>query len=363
MHTSNIGNNARFGVTGHHHHGGSRVALRTVSSTRALASSTMWESLDALSHQLELCAIGPDRQVVLVVDPETPSHQCDLLRAALTRSGADAIEVRSLRSNNHETSQVMSAVFDTADIVITTADHPTQAELSPVARLQVHPIDPAAFPPHANLRRRVQRLATVLQARGQFEVTDHHGSQMVVNLAGSTARFDHGLLGDDQRSASFPAGWVESTPAAGTVAGTLILMPGDGIIDARRLVSSPVRITIEDDHIAEIEGDNPDADVIRALLEYHYDPNAYGVAGITVGMNPGHAPAAGPFDDRLIDPIISRLAAGLITISFGGNLVADRPGKPALTLTLPGRSLQINDLPVVVDGVLDGDFAPDVYER
>ena len=60
--------------------------------------------------------------------------------------------------------------------------------------------------------------------------------------------------------------------------------------------------------------------------------------------------------------MVGRLLAGVVGVSFGTNLTADRPSTQRIGFALRNRDVYIDDLPVVVRGQLDGDFAPDVYE-
>ena len=61
----------------------------------ALPSDRMvlWEALDALSHQLELCAVTAETQLVVLIDPALDDSQIVGIRAAVTRTGAHSIDV------------------------------------------------------------------------------------------------------------------------------------------------------------------------------------------------------------------------------------------------------------------------------
>lgn len=327
----------------------------------ALASAAMvvWKALDALSHQLELCNIDAETRLVALLDPTIDPDRAALIRAAVARTGAEAVELRYL-SAVVEGDSLLGQALDGADIVVTTS--PLPDVMTPQAHvLELLDISPEEFPPHANLRRRVWALSLHLGEGSELVLTDTHGSNLMIGVAKSTVRSDHGLLDEDSTDAVFPSGWVETTPAPNTVNGTIVLMPGDANLGVRSLISSPVRLSVVDDMITAIDGDSPDSDMVRALLEYPGDPSAYGTAAITVGMNPHSQPLV-PFDPRVLDPNLARLLAGSITMSFGDNLVADRPCPQILTFALAARSLTLDGLPVVTQGVLQGDFAPDVYE-
>jgi len=318
-----------------------------------------WEALDALSHQLELCRVDAGTRLVVVIDPGVDADLVALLRVALARSSAIAMEVR-ISPEQCAGNAPLAAAMAASDLVITTGAHQsTNVAGSQVVHL--HAISPDRFRPHASLRRRVNALVDLVGSATTLSTTDANGTHLTLDLVGGGVRFDHGLLADDHDRACFPAGWVKVVPAAATVRGQLVLMPGDANLAASRLISSPVVLQIVGDHVAAIEGDSPDADVVRALLEGPAETSAYGIAGFNIGLNAGGAERP-TFDDRLLDPVISQLLAGVLQISFGDNLIADRPCTQTITMALPGRTLHIDDLPIIANGNLQGDIAPDVYE-
>ncbi len=323
----------------------------------------VWEALDALSHQLELCKIGPERSVAVVIDAAAAADRAALVRAAVARTGADAVELRPIRNQrDRRRPEMLHAALSAADIVIVATDDEIAIDRTEGQQiLYLCDIEPHVFAPHASLRRRVESLRALTTGATSLVLADTHGTDLRITLTGAAVDGDHGLLDSDHLVARFPAGWVAAVPRRSTVSGQLVIMPGDANLGANRVATSPVVLQIVDDHVSVIDGDSPDADVLRAVFEYQNEPNAYGVAEISVGMNPGITPAA-PFDARLLDSTIGRLLAGVVTISFGENLIADRPCQQRVTLALPTRTVHIDGLPVVSDGQLDGDFAPDVYE-
>lgn len=325
-----------------------------------------WESLDALSHQLELCKIDDAIRVAIVLDSDTATEHADLMRVAVARTGADAIEVRLVHRTATSSTSMLQGVMDTADVALVVGD---QAEAAVLA-LDTSTCDvllygknpaPAAFPPHANLASRVATLHNRVGEASTIALIDDHGTNLEINLEASTHDFDHGFAGEGASVATFPAGWVGTTPAKGAVQGEIVLMPGDANLAIGQLLRSPVRLEIIDDHISTIGGESADADVIRALLEEPELGSAYGIAGFTIGLNPPRTPLA-LLDDRLCDPHIARLLAGVVTLSFGDNLLADRPCPQTITFALRRRSLHIDNLPAITKGELQGHYAPDVYE-
>lgn len=320
----------------------------------------MWKALDALSHQLELCNVDADTRVVALLDKTTHPDRAALIRAALERTGAEAIEVRVLGDSAVGEDSLITGALDGTDLVLTNT--PLSMPVDRNAQvLELLDVEPHEFPPHANLRRRVWALDRHLDDAEELLLADTHGTNLSIGLNASTVQYDHGVLGEDLSTTTFPSGWTQIVPAQGTVNGTLTLMPGDTITTPQRSISSPVRLQVVADMITAIDSDSPDGDAIRALFEYPGEASAYGMAGITLGMNP-HTQGPAPFDARLEDPDLARLLAGSITVSFGNNMVADRPCPQTITFALPSRTLTLDGLPVVTAGTLQGDFAPDVYE-
>ncbi len=64
----------------------------------------------------------------------------------------------------------------------------------------------------------------------------------------------------------WPAGLVVSFPAAHSVNGTLVLDAGDINLTFKRYLERPVRLTIVDDYVTEIEGEGTDAELTRRYL-------------------------------------------------------------------------------------------------
>jgi len=333
----------------------------------------VWEALDALSHQLELCGIDAETAVVVLTPPE-PNHEAvDLVRAAVARTGAEAIDVRPVRVDGHEPARLLDGpllgpLLKQADVLIDCLPMDDLAGHVPsgIGDLRVLQLGAAAsrphdFPPHASMRRRVEGLVDQLRSSATLTISDRIGTSLRVQLAGASVTSDHGFVTDPGSFGSFPAGWVQVAPAEASVEGDLVIMPGDGNVAAGSLVSSPVRVCVRHDRITAIEG-GPDADVLRALLELADSANIYAVASVAVGMNPGSTPAGQPFDPTLLDKSTARLTAGVVTVTFGENLVAGRPDKAQMPITLSRRDLLADNIPVISAGALQSQFAPDVYE-
>lgn len=331
-----------------------------------------WEALDALSHAFELSGIGPSTSVVALVADD--GELTSLVRAALARSRAEAIEVRPVRSGPDGLAHLThgnllrdlladvdvvvdalpgNGLGDVDDDLVTTARVLRLADAAAQAHLR---------PPHANMAGRVEALVDHVTAGAELRLSDDHGTDLVMQLDGAMIAADRGRASADDRTATYPAGWVRVTPAGLRVSGDVVLMPGDANLSRGSHISSPIRLTVRNDMITTIDGDSADADVVRALFEHLDDPDAYGIASISLGLNPGAPLSGAPFEAALTDPTLARLTAGVVCLSFGDNLHADRPSAGTITLALSRRTLEVDGIALTAHGDLLGALAPDVYE-
>jgi 2,5-dihydroxypyridine 5,6-dioxygenase len=62
---------------------------------------------------------------------------------------------------------------------------------------------------------------------------------------------------------------------------------GDINLTFKRYLTSPIRMTLKDDYVTELEGEGPDATMMRAYLAAWGDRDAYAVSHVGWGMNPG----------------------------------------------------------------------------
>jgi len=332
-----------------------------------------WDALDALSHALELNDIDASTRVVALID-HADDGLASLLRVALARTRAEALDVRLLRDGPAElerlrSGRILAGLVDNVDVVI---DALPEAGIGPelvvgsgarMLRLLPSAIHAAQWAPHASLATRVGNVADTIARSRTVTVFDDHGTDLVVTLDAARISADGGRGELAGSTTWFPSGWVRLTPGAGTVEGDLVLMPGDGLLAQPTHLRSPIRLSIRQDRVVRIEGDHNDGDLLRALFEAMETDDAYGVAELSLGLHAGGLVRGGPFDPAVADPGLAPLAGGVVGISFGDNLHADRPCPTTIALALPRRSLRTDDTELCTRGVLAGEAAPDVYER
>lgn len=109
--------------------------------------------------------------------------------------------------------------------------------------------------------------------RGEYVVLSQYG------MADELGRFDH-----------WAVGLIHAFPNEESSLGTVVIQPGDIIIlPCCRYVVDPVRLTIDEGHVTEIEG-GLDAALMREWLkdgeEFNGDRDPYAVSHVGWGMNP-----------------------------------------------------------------------------
>jgi 2,5-dihydroxypyridine 5,6-dioxygenase len=158
--------------------------------------------------------------------------------------------------------------------------------------------------------------------------------------------------------AHWPAGLCLCFPRAGSVNGTLVLVPGDVNLTFKRYVESPVRLTIEDDYITAIDGDGVDAELFRGYIAAWGDRDAYAVSHVGWGMNPrARWEALACYDKADTNGTELRAFAGNFLYSTGANETAGRHTAGHFDLPMRGCTVCLDDEPVVVDGMLQGELA------
>ncbi|MBL8307168.1 MAG: peptidase M29 [Rubrivivax sp.] len=185
-----------------------------------------------------------------------------------------------------------------------------------------------------------------LKRAREMLVTSDAGTELHIALAGARIGGVWGFTRKPGTLSHWPGGLVLAFPTAGSVNGRLVLDRGDVNLTFKRYLQDPVRLLIENDRAVAVDGDSPDADLMRGYLEAWGDPDAYAVSHVGWGLNRRARWDAMSFYDKAdFNGTELRAFAGNFLYSTGANEVADRH-------TLGHFDLPLRHCTVALDGDL-----------
>ena len=191
-----------------------------------------------------------------------------------------------------------------------------------------------------------------LRAAHSMHVTSAAGTDLHVTMTGATTAGVWGWTDRPGTLAHWPGGVVVSFPAANTVNGRLVLDAGDINLTFKRYLSAPITLTIENDHITQIEGTGADATMMRRYLAA-FDRNAYAVSHVGWGLNPrARYEALSMYGQRDTQGTELRCVAGNFLFSTGANEFAGRFTEGHFDLPVFNTTIALDGEVVVREGVV-----------
>ncbi len=192
-----------------------------------------------------------------------------------------------------------------------------------------------------------------LKAARRMHVSSRAGTDLAIDLAGARIGGVWGFTSKPGTLTHWPGGLVLAFPAAGTVNGTLVLDRGDVNLTFKRYLADAVRLSIADDHVTEVHGDSPDAELMRGHFAAWNERAAYAVSHVGWGLNARARWDAMAFYDKSdFNGTELRAFAGNFLYSTGANEVAGRHSAGHFDLPLRGCTIELDGQAVVVEGRL-----------
>jgi 2,5-dihydroxypyridine 5,6-dioxygenase len=216
-----------------------------------------------------------------------------------------------------------------------------------------HPEALARLVPGDDLEPLVKDHIKRLRAAKMMYVTSAAGTSLAIRLEGAICGGNWGYTSKPGTMTHWPGGLALAFPAAHTVAGTLVLAPGDVNLTFKRYIERPVTLHIEDDHVTRIEGEGVDADLMRSYVAAWGDREAYAVSHVGWGLNAAARwDSMALYDKRDFNGTELRAFAGNFLYSTGANEVAGRHTRGHFDLPLKGCTIALDDRVVVDAGRL-----------
>jgi 2,5-dihydroxypyridine 5,6-dioxygenase len=192
-----------------------------------------------------------------------------------------------------------------------------------------------------------------LKSARRMTVHSRAGTALEIGLDGARVGGVWGFTSRPGTLTHWPGGLVVAFPAARRVNGTLVLDRGDVNLTFKRYLADAVRLAIADDHVIEIGGDSPDAELMRSHYAAWGDRSAYAVSHVGWGLNARARWDAMTFYDKAdFNGTELRAFAGNFLYSTGANEVAGRHTLGHFDLPLRGCTIEVDGEVVVREGVL-----------
>ncbi|WP_029058068.1 peptidase M29 [Stappia stellulata] len=200
---------------------------------------------------------------------------------------------------------------------------------------------------------RVRDAVGRLRGCSTMTVTSQAGTDLTVLMTGASTAGVWGWCDRPGSVAHWPAGLVVSFPKTGSVNGTLVLDAGDVNLTFKRYLESPVRLTIVDDYVTQIDGHGTDVELTRRYLAAWGEREAYAVSHVGFGMNEAaRYEALAMYDQRETNGTEVRAYSGNFLFSTGANEFAGRFTRGHFDIPVRGCTIALDGEAVVVDGEL-----------
>ena len=212
--------------------------------------------------------------------------------------------------------------------------------------------------PTADLGPKVARGIEMLRDASEMRVTSAAGTELIIDIRDAPCGGTPGFTTTPGGVAHWPGGLCLCFPGENTINGRIVMAAGDMNLTFKSYLNNPITFDIEDDFIRSIEGDNLDADLFREYLGAWNDPIAYGLSHVGWGMNPrARWESMALYDKRDVQATEFRAWAGNFLWSTGSNQYAGRFTLGHFDLPMRGCTITLDDVPVVIDGKLQGELA------
>ena len=216
--------------------------------------------------------------------------------------------------------------------------------------------------PDAALEPAVRAAMKKLRGAATMRVTSAAGSDLTIRLANAKVGGVWGTCTKPGQVSHWPGGLCLAFPAAHSVAGTLVLAPGDINLAFKTYLRDRIALTVEDDAIVAIEGDGVDAELMRGYWrsweEHEGNRNAYAVSHVGWGLNrDARWDSLAFYDKRDCNGTELRAFAGNFLFSTGANEVAGRETLGHFDLPMRYCTIALDGERVVDAGTLVGSHA------
>lgn len=139
--------------------------------------------------------------------------------------------------------------------------------------------------PREDIIEKTRIAARILTECDEFRIKSDAGTDLVMSLKGRVCNAQSGATSEEFRWDNYPSGITEIAPLETSANGTLVIAPGDPIVELDRRVTEKIVCTFENGRITKIEG-GLEAKYLEDWLDQWNDPNVKVVSHTGFGTDP-----------------------------------------------------------------------------
>jgi len=195
---------------------------------------------------------------------------------------------------------------------------------------------------------KTEKAADIITGKSKIRIVSDAGTDIEMSIRGRVCNAQVGAVSEKRRWDNFPSGLTEIAPVEDSVNGTLVIAPGDPVVELNKLINEQIRCEIRGGEIINIEG-GLEAKHLRDWLNQWEDPAAKVIAHTGFGTDF----RATIFSTEAMD---WESLEGGINIAFGSNFARFLNGKNVakshIDIILMNASFYVDDLLMVDKGKL-----------
>jgi leucyl aminopeptidase (aminopeptidase T) len=274
----------------------------------------------------KLLAVKPGEQVAIVCDPHTEMSMAYALAGIVQGVGAEfTILMMPTRQTDkmNDLTPIIESGLKAANCMIGltgASGAPTYSAvvkdlyntkklrtISMVMRSLDNFTSGGALADYDTLYEEGKRLATHWETKEHIHITSAAGTDLGAPIAGGKVIVECGFALEAGDEAAFSDGEVSQMPQVDTAQGTIVV---DGPIAHIGQPTSPITLKIAGGQVVSVQGESPQADQLRDIIETI--KNADNIAEIGIGLNPA-CRRNGDFEEE-------KKARGNVHIAIGDNI-------------------------------------------
>ena len=143
----------------------------------------------------------------------------------------------------------------------------------------------SSLPPNAELSAISRRSAEIIHESDKMACWSEAGTDFSVAKHGRMGTWQDGLVDEPGDWDNFPSHQAACAPLEDSAEGTIVISPGDLLVQLKRVVSSDIRLTLSQGRITQIDGGG-DAALLKTWFANWHDPNAYIMSHLGWGLEP-----------------------------------------------------------------------------